>query len=325
MQELFRLIAAGVSQKKASAMTGTYPTKVLWQRDNPLYVGLVYKNRENVDSLSRSAVTSRSGLLAENPNVEWIYPGRHEALIDAATWDRMQARVAGATRGRNSARLSLAGRFRCDCGRRLRVGHNSGKRHPSLGCPVCHWERSYQFAERTVLGALSLLLHSPELEAAVEAELKAALKEDPEAQLAETNRRRANAVRRLDRTLESMIDAPELSQGLRAKAGALQEEVTALDREVALLKAATRARPVKDWRQARDDLVAQDVEELWRVATPEEQRALVAEVFSEVVAGPELVTFTVPGLPFAIRLEWQWHGMSADRKVAGPGLEPGTP
>ena len=51
-----------------------------------------------------------------------------------------------------------------------------------------------------------------------------------------------------------------------------------------------------------------------------EQRALIAGVFSRIVAGPEVVTFHVHGQPFPIQAEW-----SAVVKVAGPGFEPGTP
>ena len=44
-----------------------------------------------------------------------------------------------------------------------------------------------------------------------------------------------------------------------------------------------------------------------------EQRALIAGVFSRIVAGPEVVTFHVHGQPFPIQAEW-----SAVVKVAGP-------
>ena len=47
-----------------------------------------------------------------------------------------------------------------------------------------------------------------------------------------------------------------------------------------------------------------------------EQRALIAGVFSRIVAGPEVVTFHVHGQPFPIQAEW-----SAVVKVAGPRSE----
>jgi len=48
-----------------------------------------------------------------------------------------------------------------------------------------------------------------------------------------------------------------------------------------------------------------------------EQRALIAGVFSRIVAGPEVVTFHVHGQPFPIQAEW-----SAVVKVAGPRPKP---
>jgi hypothetical protein len=75
-----------------------------------------------------------------------------------------------------------------------------------------------------------------------------------------------------------------------------------------------------DWREVKRDLLTLDFEAAWNVSNVSEQRALIAGVFSRIVAGPEVVTFHIHGQPFPIQAEW-----SAVVKVAGPGLEPGTP
>ena len=313
-------MAAGFSQKKAAEQLGTYPTRLLWQRDNPLYIGLVYQGRQNVLALSdRSYVALWS--LAEDPAIDWIYPGRHEPLIDADTWDRMQARLASRTpRARQSDRLALSGQLRCECGRALRIHHNQGTRAPSLRCDICGWERSYPYIEGVIVAALGHVAHSAEYEQAVEEELRRRRPDDTEERLEAMGRERAAVAGRLDRAIDAMLDAPEVSAALRTKAAALKEDLDRLDREAALLKAAIRGRTVSDWREVKRDLLTLDLEAAWRVAGVSEQRALITGVFSRIVAGPEVVTFHVHGQPFPIQADW-----SAVVKVAGPGLEPGTP
>jgi hypothetical protein len=92
-----------------------------------------------------------------------------------------------------------------------------------------------------------------------------------------------------------------------------------IDREIALIRAAVRGRTVSDWRVVKRELVAPDLEIAWRAANVAEQRALLAGVFSRIVAGPEVVSFHAHGQPFPIQAEW-----SAVVKVAGTGFEPVT-
>ena len=48
VQQLFGMMADGVSQKRAAQELGLNATTVLWWRYNPLYIGLVYKYRKKV-------------------------------------------------------------------------------------------------------------------------------------------------------------------------------------------------------------------------------------------------------------------------------------
>ena len=98
VRELFRLMADGTSQKQAARELGLNTTTVLWWRDNPLYIGLVYKHRKNIDALpDRSHFALWA--LALDPDCDFLYPGKHEPIIDAETWDQLQARhVPGGTR-----------------------------------------------------------------------------------------------------------------------------------------------------------------------------------------------------------------------------------
>lgn len=100
IRQALRLLAGGVSQKQAARELGLNTTTVLWWRCNPLYIGLVYKHRKNIDALpdlSHFALWA----LALDPDCDFLYPGKHEPLIDADIWDRMQARhVTRATMGR---------------------------------------------------------------------------------------------------------------------------------------------------------------------------------------------------------------------------------
>lgn len=328
VKALLGMMADGVSQKKACERLGTYPSKVVWQRDNPLYIGLVYKHRQNV-----SLLTDRSyralWTLAEDPECDWLYPGRQEPIVDAGVWDKLQRRLATSPRARMSERRALSGRLRCQtCGSVLRIRPNQGRRHPSLQCEKCRWERSYRYAENTAIAALALLTSSPEFEEALEAELRARSKaKESKEHLARLERERAKVAKKLDRTIDALVDADELSPTLRAKAGELQRMVKELDDEIAALKASERGRSsaVKEWRRARKQLLDLDLWTIWREASVGEQRDVLMNTFTTITASPEQVTFGIRGLDLALELEWQKGDMSPFVEVAGPGLEPGTP
>ena len=107
ISRLFRLLAAGHSQKSAARQMGFNETTILWQRDNPLYIGLVYKIRRNIDLLpDRSYATLWA--LALDSGCGFLCPGKHEPLVDSETWDKMQLRHARENRGqRLSERRAL--------------------------------------------------------------------------------------------------------------------------------------------------------------------------------------------------------------------------
>jgi hypothetical protein len=169
------------------------------------------------------------------------------------------------------------------------------------------------------VAALGHVAHSEEYERAVETELQRRRPGDDETRLEELARERTAVAARLDRAVDAMLDAPEVTAALRSKAAALQEDLDRIDRQAALLKAAIRGRTASDWRAVKRDLLTHDFEAAWRVSGVDEQRALIAGVFSRIVAGPEVVTFHVHGQPFPVQAEW-----SAVVKVAGAGFEPAT-
>lgn len=319
IKKIFSLMAAGYSQKQAAAAVGSGTTTLLWQRDNPLYIGLVYQGRQNFYALEDRSFQAL-WTLAEDPNVTWIYPGRHEPLVDAETWDEMQWQIGSRQTRRRSERLALSGQLRCECGKMLRVHHNSGGRSPSFRCDACKWERSYPNGEALMVAALSYIANSKEYERAVEAEMKRRRPPDEEERLAALPRRRAQVARKLDRAIDAMLDAPEVTAALRERAAALKEELDAIDHETAEIKAAIRGRVVSDWRQVKAAVLAPDMGRLWDAATLEEKRLLLSAVFSGVTATPEVVRFAVRGQPFPIEGAW-----SVITEVAGPGFEPGTP
>ncbi len=319
IKQIFGLMAAGYSQKQAASAVNSGPTTLLWQRDNPLYIGLVYQGRGNVYALEDRSFRAL-WTLAEDPAITWIYPGRHEPLIDAVTWDRMQVQLASRPPRQRSEKLALSGCLRCECGRALRVHHNSGGRSPSFRCDSCKWERSYPNGEALVVAALAYIANSDEYERAVDAEMKRRRPPDEEDRLAALTRRRAQVARKLDRAIDAMLDAPEVGPALRERAAALQEDLDAIDHETAEIKAAIRGRVVSDWRQVKAEVLASDMGRLWDVATMEEKRTLLSTVFANITATPEVVRFAVRGQPFPIEGAW-----SVSTEVAGPGFEPGTP
>ena len=79
VQQLFRMMADGVSQKRAAQELGLNTTTVLWWRHNPLYIGLVYKYRKNINALKDRSHFALWAL-AIDPGCDWLFPGRHEPL-----------------------------------------------------------------------------------------------------------------------------------------------------------------------------------------------------------------------------------------------------
>ncbi|MFH1834522.1 MAG: recombinase family protein, partial [bacterium] len=338
VRELFRLMANGVSQKKAARQLGRNETTIIWQRDNPLYIGLVYKHRVKVRALPD---LTYAGLWAQalDPDCDFLYPGRHEAIIESETWDKLQARYRAETRGRGrgrgpSATLALSGQLRCECGRKLNIHTRADRMYPMARCETCGWIRSYMKAENTILSAVALLTASKDFEREVEEAIRARNAEtQSEEKIADITRRRDRVKRKLDKTIDAMLDAEELSPVLRARAGELQNEVAELEREIAAETATLKGRTaVGEWREAKRYLLRIDIGALWMASTVEEQRELLDAVFRKIEGAPDRMIFHIRGLEFPVEIPWQKRSPGSPTRpsavlneVAGRGIEPRTP
>jgi DNA invertase Pin-like site-specific DNA recombinase len=322
VQAIFRMLAEGTSQRKACAMLGIPQTTFLWQKDNPLYIGLVYKNRRNIEGLeSRTHATLWA--LAEDALVTWLYPGRQEPLIEPAIWDAVELRRRASPKNKVSRTHGLSGRFRCEtCGGVLRVARNKGRRAPSLRCERCKWERSYRFAETAVLTALAILTDSPEFEKAVETELRRQEQPADTSHVDALVAERTKVSRQLDRALDLLIESDEISQAVKDRAVELKKRRDQLDGLIVEEKTRSASRPttVQAWRRTKVQLTTAPVAKLWKDATAEEQRELLMGVFTRIKAGPDQITFQVRGLEMAFQLPWM-KGDVPYREVAGPRSE----
>ena len=108
-KRLFRAHGLGrVAEEGLRALGPPTPAKVLWQRDNPMYIGLVYQGRENVRALADRSHFAL-WLLAEDPHVR----------VDLSRASRGAYRPgdvgsnAGPARDRPRARKSVATRSAC--------------------------------------------------------------------------------------------------------------------------------------------------------------------------------------------------------------------
>jgi hypothetical protein len=338
VRELFRLMASGVSQKKAASQLCVNETTIVWQRDNPLYTGLVYKHRVKARALPD---LTYAGLWAQalDPDCDFLYPGRHKAIIESETWDKLQARhrrrEGHGPKGRGpSATLALSGQLRCECDRKLNIHTRADRMYPMVRCETCGWIRSYMKAENTILSAVALLTASKDFEREVEEAIRALNAEtQSEEKIADLTRRRDRVKRKLDKTIDAMLDAEELSPVLRARAGELQNEVAELEREIAAETATLKGRTaVGEWREAKRYLLHIDIGALWMASTVEEQRELLDAVFRKIEAAPDRMIFHIRGLEFPVEIPWQKRSPGSPtrpsavlKEVAGPGLEPGTP
>jgi DNA invertase Pin-like site-specific DNA recombinase len=315
IQGIFRKLAEGHSQKAACHLLGVNEATWIWQRDNPLYIGLVYKHRENIDALAvRTYDTLWS--LANDAEVTWVYPGRHEALVDAKTWDAVERLRQQSHRHKTSDRRALSGCLRCEtCGGSMRLRNNHG--WPTFRCDRCRWEKSYRQAEATVLAALGLLTQSDEFEAAVEAEL---------ARPADVDRTlldglllvRCQVIRQIERGLDVMLAGDELEEVMRERVRTLKRRKDTLDREIGKEQARLASEPslVRLWRDARHLIDLAPVSTLWENATVFEQRALVKGVFQRILASPGECAFYPTGLTIGMRLDWLHP--SGEEATTGP-------
>lgn len=325
VREMFRLLANGMSQKQAALQLGMNETSLLWWRQNPLYIGLVYKYRKNVKALSDLSYAALWAL-AENPAVDWLHPGQHEPLVEQPIWDKVQRlHTDHPCRGRRrSTNYALSGMIRCaHCGRTTVLRPSGGPRSRAVWCEHCGWQRSYRYAEATVLSVFAMLTADDKFEEALEAEIRSRdVVTRLEQQLAGLTRQREQAAGRLDRTIEAMLDTDDLSPALRTKARELQAHIHQLDEEIAKTEdALERQTNVGEWRHLKHALLDLELLTLWNEATEEQRREVLSSVFTDIRATREKMTFAVRGLHLPIEVEWRTY---IERMVAGAGFEPAT-
>ena len=295
---------------------GLNATTVLWWRYNPLYIGLVYKHRKNVDALpDRSHFALWA--LALDPDCDFLYPGRHEPHHRRG--DLGQATGAPrhpSGRGRPpSARLALSGQIRCECGRKLIIHRMKGNRTRAVRCQACGWLRSYKYAENTILSAIALLRCSISIEREVEAEIAQEARPDADGgPPGELTRRRDQMARKLTRRSTPARRRGAVT-GAQGQGGGAQNAVAELDREIAAETATLKGRTaVGEWRSARRYLLDIDVPHaVGGIQQCEEQREVLGGVFSEIVATPEHLIFHVTGSPSS---QWRSPGKPPGRSCS---------
>jgi DNA invertase Pin-like site-specific DNA recombinase len=237
------------------------------------------------------------------PREEWQF-ARHQApLVDEATWDAVQARLAlmgnvGQER-KHGAKYLLAGLVWCNrCGLRM-SGHVNTPNRPGTyteyKCNVCSQSRS----QRRVEGIVRRLLEAVPIGEQVDAALHATGEEDHSAVVAELaevdqrlhalTQRRVNLTAKFaDGEIDGSDYAATLAQTdqeraeLRQRRDALERRVQAGRMESAgAEKAAAWLREQRSWTAALDHL------------TPEELRAAYRECVRRIVLGWDAQTLTV--------------------------------
>lgn len=319
LRAMFSMLAGGRSQKEVSRTLGIIQASILGNRTNPLYIGLVYKHRR--EHLTGQADLSCDTLwaLAEDDDVEWIRPGRHEPLVDRETWDTVQRRFGGRGSRIRRGTHPLSGMIRCAyCDRSLTMQKPTGKRNLVFRCQPCRWQKSAVHLEATILTALRLLTESPELERDMEAEARAERPADAAAeQLAALRAERQRVMAKLDRALDAILETPTLTEGLKRRALELQRQKDELDRRVEQAAAEVASRPtvVRDWREQIRLVADLDIAEVWAEMSEADRRDLLRRVFARIEGNKEGLTFTIEGLPRSFLVPYV-----GCCEVAGPGL-----
>jgi hypothetical protein len=205
-----------------------------------------------------------------DPDVDWIFVGKHQAIIKPEIWDGVQRRhtAHGSRNQRRSLEHALSGIIRCTCGKPTILHPMAGPRMVAVRCPICGWQRSYRYAEATVLSAFALL-DSDDFSMAVEEELR---KRDAIAQceqrIKDLEHRRHVLAGKLDRALEAFLSASTLSPALQAKCEEYQAHVQDLDRDLeaerTVLAGQTR---VSEWCEFKRRLLSIGFMKIWSEAT----------------------------------------------------------
>lgn len=213
MRVAFRRVAAGDGLREALrelnervALVGVRPVAPKRFRDllvNPFYVGRVRSGRHGVEEI-----------------------GRHEALVDDATWHRVQRRFAAGRQETTTARVAerpefpLRGFVRCEaCGRPLTASSSRGKtgvRYPYYRCWWPNCGRVKVRAERLeaeVIAGLEALCVVPAVLAAFAAALERIWsRHSAEAQ--RTSRAASRRLAELEARRERLVESYALEGGI---------------------------------------------------------------------------------------------------------------
>ena len=138
---------------------------------------------------------------------------------------------------------------------------------------------------------------------------------------------RAKVVKQLDRALDLLLDADDLSGDVRQRAVGLKERRDQLDKQIATIKADSAARPtaLRAWRKTKVRLSPRACcGAVGTRLTRRNSASCLLGVFSRSEPTLSGLTFHVRGLEIAFEVAWL-KGNVPYREVAGPGLEPGTP
>lgn len=108
IRQVFATAAEGGSLRELARLVGLTAQALPHILRNPVYAGYVFEHQRMLPSLRVAGQLDAS---------EGVYRGRHEALVDAETWDRVQlVRERRSTRTPDRSRHILSGLLRCDCG-----------------------------------------------------------------------------------------------------------------------------------------------------------------------------------------------------------------
>jgi hypothetical protein len=333
IREMYRRLAAGEAQKSVAGMVGLGVPTISVQKRNPLYAGFVWKHKERYEEL-KDLSYAHLRRLAEDPEVDWIYLGRHEPLVDPDTWDKVQ-RQGKRGQGPRGERLKsgLSGQIRCGyCGKVMHVKHKGGRTHTGLACDQCGWQKGINYLEDTVIAALVAVTSDKQFERDVDLLYAAEIAgEETDSPLAELRQQRGAAERKLKAATDFMLEFPELAHQWRETAVVEQERLRQLEQEIRELIAAEEDRPtvVAQWRAEHDCIKADgSIVRAWRNAPEADRRKLLREVFRLIEADKNGMRF----YPWELKVEMSFQyprvekpGPGVPNLVAGPGLEPGTP
>lgn len=115
IRQVFASAAEGGSLRELARLAGLTAQALPHILRNPVYAGYVFEHQKVLPPL-RLAVNLE--------HTEGVHRGRHEALVDPETWDRVQlTRERHSTRTPDRSRHLLSGLLRCGCGAACEIVH----------------------------------------------------------------------------------------------------------------------------------------------------------------------------------------------------------